>query len=60
MESALDRIDIRNANASVATDIARITAAVEADCGVVEFNRLVHDGLVANYQTLASSATFSM
>ena len=60
VEQALAKLDIRNANASVESDIERIITAVEKEVGVVTFNENVRAGLTAAYVHLGQRATFSM
>ena len=54
----LAAISLANANASVQSDVTRITAAVEREVGVDAFNALVRKGLAAEYASVAQRATF--
>ena len=58
VERALAAISLEHANASVQSDIARITAAVEKEVGVDAFNTLVRQGLTVEYSSVAQRATF--
>ena len=58
VERALAGIDIKQANASVQSDIARILEAVEKEVGIESFNASVHQGLLLESRELAEKATF--
>ena len=59
VQRALAAISLEDANASVQSDISRITAAVEKEVGVNAFNTLVRKGLAAEYSSVAQRATFT-